>query len=126
MSLDYWLSWLPVICAVILSFFVLSSGYAKLNAPPPTPILKDSQVAKDPNTRSKDSISPISPAMLRKAIGFADMTCGVMLLVPSRRQQGAATSGVLLLVGMVTQLRNGVSPVPALVLMGMSAFVWYS
>lgn len=117
-------SLLSLLSALFLAFTVLSAGQAKLTSRL-TPEIHDSQVAQESETRSNESRIPIPPATRRKIHGWVNILCGILLLWPSRRKIGAAAAAVLLSWGLVTRLRNGMSLVPPLTMMGLSAVVWY-
>lgn len=106
---------------MILAFTVLSAGQAKLTSRI-TPDKYESHVANESEQHSGNSL--FSPATRRKIHGWVNVLCGVMLLWPSRRRAGAAVSTILLFMSVVQRLRTGLSIVPPLVMMGLSAVVW--
>jgi len=115
---------LSVLSAIILAFTVLSAGQAKLTSQI-TPEIHEIQVAKDSETSPHESRIPIPPATRRKIHGVINVVCGILLLWPSRRKIGAAAAFVLLSWGLVSRFRGGMSVVPPLTMMALSAFVWF-
>ena len=102
-----------LLSALLLSYIVLSAGVARLNTP-----ITPEQIARERGTSSANSVS------LRELVGVLDILCGVMLLVPRSRRWGAAVAFVLLLLGLVSRVREGKSSEKALICMGLCAVVW--
>jgi len=117
-------SFLSLLSALILSFTVLSAGQAKITNLI-TPSIHQTQISKDTKSSSLELYLPFSPATRRKLRGVADIICGILLLWPSARTTGAATSFLLLVVSAVGRIADGMSLLPPLTMMGLSAVVWF-
>ena len=120
-------SWIAFFSALLLSFRVLSAGYAKLTyQTPPSQVAdeirkKYSEDKKD--VSGKSSLSP-SPAQIRDARGVIELICGILLLVPSWRRLGAAIAFSLLVIGLVSRIRTGQSILSPLIMMTHCGLVW--
>lgn len=110
-----------LLCALVLSFTVLSAGQAKLTDRI-TEEVHAKYLAKEKETASK--FIPLSPSDQRQLVGVIDLICGFLLLVPSWRSIGAAMAFVLLAAGLAPRVRRGESVKPAMILMALSAIVW--
>ena len=105
---------LSLLSALILSFTVLSAGVGRLNSP-----ITPEQIVQDRNTSS--STSSITR---RELVGVLDILCGLMLLVPGSRRLGGGMAFVLLLVGLISRVREGKSVGKAVICMGLCVLVW--
>lgn len=104
---------LSLLPALILSFTVLSAGVARLSSP-----ITPEQIARERSTLSANA------STLRELVGALDVVCGVLLLVPRSRRGGAAVALALLVVGLVSRVRDGKSVGKGLMCMGLCVLVW--
>lgn len=104
---------LSLLSALILSFTVLQAGVARLNSP-----ITPEQIAQERSTSS------INKSTLRELVGGLDILCGIILLVPRSRRAGTAVAFALLVVGLVSRVREGKSVGKALICMGLCVLVW--
>lgn len=121
-------SWVSFFSALLLSYRVLSAGYAKVTyQPPPSQVADEirkkysSEDKEDHPTRSY--FSP-SPALIRDIRGVIELVCGILLLVPSWRRLGATIAFSLLVIGLVSRIRSGQSIVSPLIMMTHCGLVW--
>ena len=105
---------LSLLSALILSFTVLSAGFARLNSP----ITPEQIVLERKNSTTTSSITQ------REFVGVLDILCGLVLLVPRSRRLGGGIAFVLLVVGVVSKVREGKSVGKAVICMGLCALVW--
>ena len=122
-------SWVSFFSALLLSFRVLSAGYAKLTyQTPPSQVADEirekysSEIKEDDSSHSY--FSP-SPAQIRDVRGVIELICGLLLLVPSWRRSGAAIAFSLLVIGLVSRIRSGQSIVSSLIMMTHCGLVWF-
>jgi uncharacterized membrane protein YphA (DoxX/SURF4 family) len=118
-------SWVSFLSALLLSFTVIRSGLGKFTSQVTDEVHERYLVQKKKAKSAKSSIS-LSPEATKEVRGIIDLVCGVLLLVPSLRKIGAAIAFALLMVGLVRCIRSGTSLIPPLVMMSMSAFVWFT
>ena len=117
-------SWVSFLSALLLSFRVLSAGYAKLTSQINDEV-HEKYLADDRHTTSSHSHLSLSPANFREIRGIVDIICGILLLLPSWKRLGAAMAFFLLSVGLVSRAREGQSVAPPLVMMTHCALVWF-
>ena len=103
---------LSLLFALILSFTVLSAGIARLGSP-----ITPEQIAQERNAPF------ISASTRRELVGVLDILCGIMLLVPRSRKLGAAVAFGLLVVGLISRVREGKSLGKTLICMGLCVIV---
>ncbi|KAF6229083.1 hypothetical protein HO133_007197 [Letharia lupina] len=89
---------LSLLSALVLSFTVLSAGITRLSSP-----ITPEQISRERATSS------INPSTLRELVGVLDVLCSIMLLVPRSRRLGAAMAFALLVLGLVSRIREGKS-----------------
>ena len=109
----YFAAIFSLLSALILSLTVLSAGVARLGSP-----ITPEQIAQERSTSS------INASTLRELVGGLDILCGIMLLVPRSRRAGAAAALALLMVGLVSRVREGKSVGKTLICMGLCVIVW--
>lgn len=104
---------LSLLSALILSVTVLSAGIARLSSP-----ITPEQIVQE---RRRSSMNT---STLRELVGVLDILCSIMLLVTRSRRLGAAMAFVLLVMGLVSRVREGKSVGKALICMGLCTIVW--
>jgi len=109
------------LCALILSFTVLSAGQAKFTDRI-TEEVHAKYLAKENETASR--FIPLSPADQRQLVGVIDLVCGFLLLIPSWRSIGAAAAFLILATGVAPRVRRGESVKPTMIMMALSAILW--
>lgn len=122
-------SWLSFFSALLLSYRVLSAGYAKVTYQPPPSQAAD-EIRKryfsgDKEGESSQSSFLPSSARIRDIRGVIELVCGILLLVPSWRRIGAAIAFSLLVIGLISRIRSGQSTAPHLLMMTHCALVWF-
>ena len=115
--------------ALLLSYRVLSAGYAKVTYQTPPSQVAD-EIRKKYYSGDKEgdpgqsSFWP-SSAKIRDIRGIIELICGILLLVPSWRRTGAVIAFSLLLIGLISRIRSGQSIAPHLLMMTHCALVWF-
>ena len=104
---------LSLLSALILSFTVLQAGVARLNSP-----ITPAQIAEE------RSASFVNKSTLRELVGGLDVLCGITLLVPRSRRAAAVGAFALLLLGLVSRVREGKPLGKALICIGLCVVVW--
>ncbi|KAK0512020.1 hypothetical protein JMJ35_005148 [Cladonia borealis] len=122
-------SWLSFLSALLLSFRVLSAGYAKLTyQTPPSQVADEIRRKYASENKEEDpsrSYFSLSAAQIRDVRGVVEVICGILLLVPSWKRLGAAMALSLLVIGLVSRIRNGQSIVSPLIMMTHCGLVWF-
>ena len=122
-------SWVSFFSALLLSFRVLSAGYAKLTyQTPPSQVadeIREKYSSHNKENNSSHSYFSPSPAQIRDVRGVIELICGLLLLVPSWRRSGAAIAFSLLVIGLVSRIRSGQSIVSPLIMMTHCGLVWF-
>ena len=122
-------SWVSFFSALLLSYRVLSAGYAKVTYQTPPSQVADEIRKKYSSENKKDHSSHTyfspSAAQIRDVRGIVELICGILLLVPSWRRLGAAIAFSLLVIGLVSRIRNGQSIVSPLIMMTHCGLVWF-
>ena len=121
-------SWISFFSALLLSFRVLSAGYAKLTYQTPPSQVADEirrNYSEDKEGNPSQFYFSLSPAQIRDVRGAVEVICGILLLVPSWKRSGAAIAFSLLFIGLVSRIRNGQSIVSPLIMMIHSGLAWF-
>ena len=122
-------SWLSFFSALLLSYRVLSAGYAKVTyQPPPSQVadeIRKRYFSGDKEGESSQSSFLPSSARIRDIRGVIELVCGILLLVPSWRRIGAAIAFSLLVIGLTSRIKSGQSIAPHLLMMAHCALVWF-
>lgn len=105
---------LSFLSALVLSFTLLSAGVARLN----------SQITPEQIVQERSAASSMNPSTLRELVGGLDVLCAIMLLVPRSRRLGVAIALVLLVLGLVSRVKEGKPVGKALICMGLCIIVW--
>ncbi len=121
-------SWVSFFSALLLSYQVLSAGYAKVTyQTPPSQVADEIRKKYFTEDKEDDSSRPYfspSTARIRDVRGVIEIICGILLLVPSWRRLGAAIAFSLLIIGLVSRIRSGQSIIPPLIMMTHCGLVW--
>ena len=122
-------SWVSFFSALLLSYRVLSAGYAKITyQTPPSQVadeIRKKYFNEDKEDDSSQSYFSPSPARIRDVRGVIELLCGILLLVPSWRRLGAMIAFSLLVLGLVSRIRSGRSIAPPLIMMTHCGLVWF-
>ena len=122
-------SWISFFSAILLSFRILSAGYAKLTyRTPPSEVadeIRRKYASEDKEEDPSQSYLSLSSAQIRDVRGVIEVVCGVLLLVPSWKWLGAAIAFSLLVIGLVSRIRSGQSIVSPLIMMTHCGLVWF-
>ena len=121
-------SWVSFFSALLLSYRVLSAGYAKVTyQAPPSQVadeIRKKYFTEDKQGYSDQSYLP-SSARIREIRGIIELICGILLLVPSWRRIGAVIAFSLLVIGLTSRIRSGQSIAPHLLMMVHCGLVWF-
>ena len=121
-------SWISFLSALLLSYRVLSAGYAKLTyQTPPSQVADDirKKYSQDKEDDPSQSYLQPSPEWIRDIRGVIEIICGILLLLPSWRRLGAAIACSLLVIGLVSRIRYGQSVISPLIMMAHCGLVWF-
>ena len=121
--------WISLFSSLLLSFRVLSAGYAKLTyQTPPSQIadeIRKKYSSEDKENDQSQSYFTPSPARIRDIRGVIEVVCGILLLLPACQRLGAAIAFSLLVIGLVSRIRSGQSIVSPLIMMTHCGLVWF-
>lgn len=122
-------SWISFFSALLLSYRVLSAGYAKVTyQTPPSQVadeIRNKYFSGDKEGEPGQSSLLPSSATIRGIRGIIELICGILLLVPSWRRIGAATAFSLLIIGLISRIRSGQSIAPHVLMMMHCGLVWF-